>query len=40
MGKGWRTKTLSEPTLFNETNRWIMIYIGEEQEREMNSNLQ
>ena len=40
MVEGWRTSTHSESTLFSEINNWIIIYTGEEQEREMNSNQQ
>lgn len=40
MVEGCRTKSYSEFTLFSEINNWIMIYTGEEQEREMNSNQQ
>ncbi len=40
MVEGCRTSTHSEFTLFSEINNWIMIYTGEEQEREMNSNQQ
>ena len=40
MVEGCRTKSYSEFTLLNKAKIWIMIYTGEEQEREMNSNQQ
>lgn len=40
MVEGCRMSTHSEPTLLNKAKSWIMIYTGEEQEREMNSNQQ